>query len=507
MSRSIKILPDIAGLFCLSLFVGLVLTAGKKALGDADTLWHIKSGSIMLERGALLTQDIFSHTAYGKPWTAHEWLAEIIMAALHKIGGLPAVVIFFFLLVAFTFWLLFKIANLYAGEWISFLTVLTAFLLSRIHLLARPHLFTWLFGVSTLYLLSKGGRGLYFLPIITALWANLHGGVVLGLLLQGIFLVGHILERGSMANFFRQWKEVVHENKKSLLILLCSILAVGINPFGYQLFLFQFHVTQSAFSQGIVEWRSPDFQELWFFRGYILLIIVILLFQTSRTTWTNRLLLLFFINAALTHVRHVSLVGFFLTPFFACSLESIAQNFNFLKRNKNSPKDLLLSPASGPIATLTLFALIFAASASANPGWQKVINEVISLPEQFPNNTALFLKQHQPTGNLFNDYSLGGYLIYALDPPPPVFIDGRADMYGAKIFEDYQKIAKLDKEADELLTKYNIDWVVFPSGRPLTQYLKVGGSWREVYIDDHTAVLVRNQLPPQNRPDAHVAEE
>ena len=184
MKSKFVILPDMAGLFCLIGFVGLVGFQGASALVDADTLWHIKSGLAMLEKGTILTQDIFSHTAHGKDWLAHEWLAEVIMAACHSIGGLPLVVIFYFLLIAFTYWLLFKIANRYAGEWASFFSVFIAILISNNHLLARPHIFSWFLGVITLYILHKGGRRLYFLPPLIALWSNLHGGVVLGLLLH-----------------------------------------------------------------------------------------------------------------------------------------------------------------------------------------------------------------------------------------------------------------------------------------------------------------------------------
>ncbi len=214
-NRGFAILPDFSGFICFAIFAALV-SRGSSLLNCADTFWHIKAGTVMLERGEILTHDIFSHTAYGKPWTAHEWLAEIIMASLHRVAGLPGVVVFYCLLAALTFWLLFKIANMYAGELVSALCVGVAFLLAKGHLLARPHLFTWLLGVITLYLLIKGGRLLYILPFLTALWANLHGGVLLGLVLQGIFLVGHILECWPIKEIFAQRYSIARECKKPI---------------------------------------------------------------------------------------------------------------------------------------------------------------------------------------------------------------------------------------------------------------------------------------------------
>ncbi|MEZ4483960.1 MAG: hypothetical protein R2864_04985 [Syntrophotaleaceae bacterium] len=97
ITRSFAVLPDLPGLFGLIAFVTLVIFDGGKALMDGDTFWHIKAGSTMLDQGRLLSQDIFSHTANGIPWTAHEWLTEVIMAALHRFGGLQGVALFFFI--------------------------------------------------------------------------------------------------------------------------------------------------------------------------------------------------------------------------------------------------------------------------------------------------------------------------------------------------------------------------------------------------------------------------
>jgi hypothetical protein len=92
---------------------------------------------------------------------------------------------------------------------------------------------------------------------------------------------------------------------------------------------------------------------------------------------------------------------------------------------------------------------------------------------------------------MFNKYSWGGYLIYAMDPPQKVFIDGRADMYGEEIFGDYQKIASLDKEAQELLDRYQIDWILFPTDSALVRFLKATQDWQETYSDGAASILVR----------------
>ena len=77
-----KYLPDYAGVFCLAVFLISLTTIGGELIRDGDSFWHTKVGTVMLEEQGLINTDIFSHTAFGTPWTAHEWLSEIIMASL-----------------------------------------------------------------------------------------------------------------------------------------------------------------------------------------------------------------------------------------------------------------------------------------------------------------------------------------------------------------------------------------------------------------------------------------
>jgi len=82
-------------------------------------------------------------------------------------------------------------------------------------------------------------------------------------------------------------------------------------------------------------------------------------------------------------------------------------------------------------------------------------------------------------------------MIYALSPKQPVFIDGRADMYGEEIFTDYKKIVQVDKEIDNLLNRYEIQFIFYPLNSSLIRYLKVQGNWREIYSDDLASILIR----------------
>lgn len=491
MARPLKILPDIAGAFSFIIFISFVLFAGKKALGDGDTLWHIKFGDLILERGELITRDIFSHTAAGKPWTSHEWLAEIIMAAVHRVAGLPGVVIFYFLIAALSFWILFKIAQQCgAGEWLSIFAVSLALCLTLTHLLARPHIFTWLFGLTTLYILLKGGLALFLLPLLMIPWTNLHGGFALGLVLQGLFLAGSILDRLLTAAPRPGWRTILDEHQTHCIVLLLSLAATGINPFGYRLLLFPFEVSKGAFSTMVSEWLSPSLQAFWYFRLYLLFLFFLLFFSGPGISWFNRLLLLFFVNASLTHARHISIVGLFLTPLLVQGIKPCLELLPLSRKRAPAGIELELSPATGPLATTVLFFLLISLGSMHWEPWEKLTTVILPHPEKFSSGVVEFLQESPPEGNLFNHDEWGDYLIYAMDPPPKLFLDGRLDMYGEEILEDYAKVVNIEEEVESVLGKYEIDWVLFPPS-PFTRYLQASGGWQEVYGDDQLSVLTR----------------
>ncbi len=115
--------------------------------------------------------------------------------------------------------------------------------------------------------------------------------------------------------------------------------------------------------------------------------------------------------------------------------------------------------------------------------------------ENHPIDAVNFLNSTPLPGKMFNKYGWGGYLIYALQPSQPVFIDGRADMYGEEIFSEYRKVVSIDKDIDTILDKYEVNWLIYPQDTPLVRYLLAGNCWSQIYEDEETSVLLRNPSP------------
>jgi hypothetical protein len=95
-------------------------------------------------------------------------------------------------------------------------------------------------------------------------------------------------------------------------------------------------------------------------------------------------------------------------------------------------------------------------------------------------------------GPLLNDYGWGGYLIWALHPPQPVFIDGRADVYGDAVMRDYADMVRLAPGWRQLLDRYAIRRVLLPPNTPLVQALRLLPEWRAVREDETSIFFVRS---------------
>jgi len=195
------LLPSIADFIFLALMCTVVFRPiGSGLLGDADTGWHIRNGQRILATHLVTRSDPFSYTKAGQPWFAWEWLYDVTIAAIHQAAGLNGVLLFTLILACGTLALLFQLL-LKRSNNLVVAGCLTLFAsgASQVHLLARPHVVSWLFSLlwlEILYRFTEGKSGpfnsppLVWLPPLMVVWVNVHGGFILGLVMLGIFGCG-----------------------------------------------------------------------------------------------------------------------------------------------------------------------------------------------------------------------------------------------------------------------------------------------------------------------------
>jgi hypothetical protein len=459
---------------------GRALAQPTALLNDPDTYLHIAAGRWILAHLALPVRDPFSHSLAGAAWVPHEWLAEVVLAAVYSAGSWSGLVLLGAACFAASMALLTR-ALLRCFEPLSALiavalggTLVLGHLLVRPHLLALPLLVIW---SSRLFAARDAGAAPpTWLVVIILLWANLHGSFMFGLALVLFLGAEAALLPGRRALEARRW------GRFGLLAVAASLMTPnGIAGFAEPFRLTMMPALQASFG----EWRSPNFQsfqplEIW------LLGMIALGFTTGlRLPLQRVLLLLALCHMALAHVRHAELLGLVGPLVVAASLGP-----QIAARIRSAP----LSPLGRGLARLA------APANTGAVGLTLALALVISLPallrpvergdDAVTPATALAAAERMGLkGPIFNSEGFGGYLIFR---EIPTFIDGRMELYGNGFLARYLEAEGGDASAlTALLEQYRIAWTLFMPQQAAVHCLDSLSGWRRVYSDSHAVIHIR----------------
>jgi hypothetical protein len=462
-------------------------------LSDCDTGYHIRAGDYILENFSIPRTDIFSYISPALPWTAHEWLSEIIMSLAHKVLGLNGVVIFFSLVITITYYFLFRILRAHNGNlWLLLAMIALVSLTSTIHWLARPHIFTLLLLVVWYHLLDqyqyKDKNYLFTLPILMLLWVNLHGGFIIGFVLLGIYFIGNLI-----AWYESEAKSKSESLKKCRILAIIGIACLAaslVNPFGYQILLFPFKLVGDQVLMSFAQEHHPaNLQNLHPYNFLLFLTLGLLMVSRYRVNFIELGLVLVFTYMSLYSIRNIPLFAIIVAPIVLKRLDAWFMNsenplINFINRKSESfaETDAMARGFFWPGIATVLFVLI------SLPG----IREHYFDPERKPLATVEFLKNEHIHGNMFNNEEFGDFIIYDAYPQYEVFIDGRNDMYGAEHVKDYIRVVSLGTGWEKVLEENNITWIFFDAESLLSRYLLEREDWHLIYADKVAHIYVRD---------------
>jgi hypothetical protein len=475
--------PQIVAL--LSLFV---LVRSSRLLGDADTYWHLAAGRWIIDHGRVPTTDPFSHSMFGAPWTAHEWLAEVVIALVHQGGSWPALVLMTVLCWALALALLtrFLLARLEPIHALLFTAL--AIGMSIIHLLARPHAFVmpllvfWV--VKLVDCNERGAPPPWWLLALMVLWANLHGSFTLGLGLTAAIGFEAVLAAPRDARYalFRRW---------SIFLLLC-VVASMLTPSGWRGLWFTFHVMRADVALTVIgEWQPPNFRggnplEVW-----ILLMLGLAMAGRLRVPWVRMVVLLGLTHLALNYVRNVPILGLIspmllAQPFAHSWYAAPSRGADAVRLDRWFRS--LAGPSSrrGWIVTIAIFVVVSVATLrnyDVEPAQARTPEAALDAAR----------KANVIERPVFNDYGFGGYLIYQ---GIPVYIDGRSDMYGDLFLTRTIEAMHAKDKFVELLDQFQIGWTLLIPGSAALAFLENLPGWRQIYADNVAVVHVRTAVSP-----------
>jgi len=511
-------MPSIADLLFLLLLMSLSIgILAPRLLGDAGTGWHIVNGQLILRDHTITRTDPFSATMKGQPWYAWEWLFDLAIARIHQWAGLNGVVFFAATVIAVTFAVAFRLAlRRGASVPVALILLVLAIASSAIHLFARPHILSWLLAVvwfewldasETNLALGRDHR-LFWLPVLTLFWVNVHGGFVLGFALCGIYLCSGMM---------RYWRTRESGEKVLLRGWLGRLAAVSgisfltglINPFGYKLYLHVFQYLSDRFLMNhIDEFRSPDFHGVAQQCFAALLLVAMVSVATGRRMRLSRLLvLLFAAYSGLYASRNLPvsslLIMLVIAPQCSETLARAADNSmiatwlrRFLTWQRGFAQRVgeLENRMRGHLWALVAVLIGTVVCAQQGQLGSYQIMRAHFDAKRFPVGAVDELERRGIREPVFSEDYWGGYLIYRLYPQNRVFVDDRHDFYGDAFLKRYLKIIHVEPGWEQALKEVNPTCVLLQRESTLTNILKEVPQWTVVY-EDQTATLFMKSSP------------
>lgn len=485
-------LPRLEHIFFAAVFFGIAAGGHRLLNFDGDLPRHLLTGELILQTRSVPTVDVFSFRTTGFPGIPHEWLSQVIFAGVYEWLDLNGVVLLVALIMMLVWMTVFREAHSRSRS-LFFALIFTALAAgaSQIHVLPRPHIFTYLLTAIWVALLERVGKTgwakWWLFPLIMLVWVNLHGMFVLGIILWGIYLVGSFLDQPSRAWFSER------KTKFMSFAGAFSLVATFFSPSGV-------HIWETIVSLGsnsyitskITEYQSANFHlpETWLFLALLLLTMTGFA-RAKNIGWTHILLTVAFAFLALYTSRMIPLFAIVVAPVTAKAFAEWIREEHPQSRFAAFEARIAQTNSSANgwiwilLVVLGTAALIQQGVALDAEGKGNVFDD-----QFFPVRAVDWLASNPQEGRMFNEFDWGGYILLRLWPREQIFMDGHTHIYGEALTREYEQVATLSPGWEDVLEKYDVAWAIVRAANPVEEALSARG-WREVYRDETAVILKR----------------
>jgi hypothetical protein len=453
-------------------FLMSVMVRPNLLLSDGDTFWHLVVGERIVRDHLFPFVDQFSYTRAGAPWIAKEWLSQVFLYEAYSIAGWRGLAVLTASVAALAYsilfaWLCRRVEPIVALT----MTAVTASLAMG-SLLARPQVFFYLM----LTICACGLVGAvekrktpWWLPLLVALWANLHASFPIGIVLAAAFGLEAVASAapGERARTAAKWT----------LVLLGSLAATGLTPYGFGSLRVSLNIVGSKEINAIDEWRPIRFDLMGIY-GAAFILGSFAILTAARAGWARAAPVALCAALMVRHVRFFLLFGIVASPALATP---IARLFPRFARRPSTPKE-----STGKTALAALGAVCFAAILVISFGLKPAPPPRMAPAAALDAARALSL-----SGPVFNDYGFGGYLIFE---GVKTFIDSRAELYLGGLFEKTREAEQGNSDAAfmALLDEYHVRWALLRHNSKGAEKLRRSTRWKEIFYDEYSELFVRS---------------
>jgi len=488
---------------------------------DYDIWWQMAHGKYYLAHHTL-TMDIsaFSWTPMDPTWIYNTCLGSIaVYLFYHFMGGFGLWLFqsLIFLGIFLAFYLFLRLINERLD--INNVTIIAAIAMacSLACRFYKPELFSALFIAWTAFIffyikITRKKWLFYIYPFLFALWVNLHGAFLVGLTFLGLAFLGEILNRFFFSGESFTTKELAHFGAA----LVLSMAATLLNPYGIHYIESLFPVLMNAITHESYSGSSTynksilAYISLW---SYLKKFNFLQFCIGGLTVWIMTLMVVAVVALSAYEAVKKRSCDFTLV-IISCALywkgmeTSRASYFFpivfffifFYLLNCRLKLNLALRKAS--VFSILIFVFFFVMISYFNIRYAPD-NEYFGagMDNFVPAKEVAFLKKYKLPGPIFNDYVVGGYLVWALYPDYKVFIDPRGGAYGKQVFPDYMDFTTKRASAEDInrfVKKYPFKIAILHY-RQMTlifDFLQAGDDWRLLYFEKNAAILIHKSLLP-----------
>jgi hypothetical protein len=464
-----------------------------KPLYDPDFFWHLKTGFWIWDHKGLPDIDPFSinpqQVGSHRTWfiLSSYWLFQLLLCLFYKLGGFSGIIFLRFILAGMLIAVFYRfsvrknfLALLAAGVGIT--QILDS------HFPERPQFISFVCSALLLSLIFSWlrERNKKLLPLLIPLcltmviWANSHGGFLLGLILLAFVLLAETVK-------------FIHPRLSPLsgreyaplsISIAAAILISFVNPnhiYSFEMMLPSKEASSFIYTS-ILEFSSlyesfksmGGYEPIIAFCTYMFaLMMIVTSKERTNITWIGLLILLGYMG--LSHVRHY--------PFFLICVSLFAIQY----------ADSNVMGTAAKIALAAFFITVVTMSLSKTP---ENLNRALKygwVPEAyFPVKCCDYINANGLDGSVYTSLDWGGYVIWRLSPQQKVYIDGR-QLDPLRSWEYFYNMDNWKKIFD----KYDIRVVITPivdesfKPTPLNQALEADAGWRLVNTGNNGAVFIR----------------
>lgn len=484
----------------LSVFLIGFMT-GLGPLGNYDTWWHLAGGRWIVEHGQVAKTDPFSFTMRGQEWVMHEWGWDVILYLVYRFGGPLGALLLKAFVAGLVYTAMFYLAiRRGANTPVALVATLLCSQAMLIWMNERPQVMQPLFVLCALHLMHSYRQGKYrallWYPVLMVVWVNIHGSFPFGLVLFALFMVCELMRVQTLGLRRALPVLVTRPSVYLAILLLLAILACFVNPQGARGALYPLDYVNGKLAwavDNVQEWKSPNWHENYLrpLEALLLLTFAAMAISPLSPAPFDLLSVLMGLHMMLQWGRNGPLFATLATPVMAVHLSAWVDVVLAKRRQVEAELEAAVGPGQGLMRAATWVVLAFlVAMAGAKVPWRGGYSKLVNL-KSYPTRAVEVIAANNLQGNMWNVYHWGGYLVWRFYLQRPVFIDGRADVYGKGVWDEYRKLSQGQDGWQEMLDKRKIEYILIETGYASCRTLDLCPEWTRIYSDSTASLYVR----------------